>query len=79
MDRVVSGASSLAGDVLECNVSFIDPLQYCVYHIYKIRSNPLHSLCGALPVLLVSMRITRCVLSTHGTAGFLYLILGEGG
>ena len=58
LDRVVSGASFLTPGVFEC-----DPARrrsvavLCM--LYKIRCNPMHSLCGALPVPYVPVRVTR--------------------
>ena len=48
LDRVVSGACFLAGGVLNCNPSH-----------RKFRCNPMHLLCGALPVPYVPVRFTR--------------------
>ena len=57
LDRVVSGACFLAGGVLNCNLShrrYVAVL--CM--LYKIRRNPVHPLCGALPVPYVPVRVT---------------------
>ena len=58
LDRVVSGACFLAGGVLKCNLSHRRPVEvFCM--LYKIRCNPMHPLCGALPVPYVPVRVTR--------------------
>ena len=58
LDRLVSGACFLAGGVLNCDLShrrFVAVL--CM--LYKIRCNPKHQLCGALPVPYVPVWVTR--------------------
>ena len=60
LDRVVSGACFLAVGVLNCNLSICRSVaMLCM--LYKIRSNLMHPLCGALPVPYVPVRVT------HGT------------
>ena len=49
LDRVVSGACFLAGGVLNCNLSQRRSVAVLCM-LYKIRCNPKHPLCGALPV-----------------------------
>ena len=44
LDRVVSGASFLNGSVFCVTLHIVDLWQYCVYMLYKIRSNPTHPL-----------------------------------
>ena len=51
LDRVVSGACFLAVAVLSM--------------LYKIRCNPMHPLCGALPVPYVRVRVIRGALIAH--------------
>ena len=64
LDHIVSGACFLAGGVLNCNLShrrFVAML--CM--LYNIRCNPMHPLCGTLPVPYVPVRVTRSTLITH--------------
>ena len=64
MDRVVSGACFLAGGVLNCNLSHRRSVAVlCMLH--KFRCNPMHPLCGALPVPYVPVRVTRGALIAH--------------
>ena len=64
LDRVVSSACILAGDVLNCNLSHRRSVaMLCM--LYKIRCNPMHPLCGALPVPYVPVRVTRGTLIAH--------------
>ena len=49
VDRVVSGACFLAGEVLNCDLSHRRSMAVLCM-LYKIRCNPKHPLCGALPV-----------------------------
>ena len=62
--RVVSGARFLAGGVLNCNLSHRRSVAVLCM-LYKIRCNPIHSLCGALPVPYVPVRVTRGTLIAH--------------
>ena len=64
LDGVVSGASFLAGDVLNCNLSHRRSVAVLCM-LYKIRCNPMHPLCGALPVPCVPVRVTRGTLIAH--------------
>ena len=64
LDRVVSGACFLAGGVLNCNISHRRSVAVLCM-LYKIRCNPLHPLCGALPVHYVPVRVTRGDLIAH--------------
>ena len=64
LDRVVSGACFLAGGVLNCNLSHRRSVaELCM--LYKIRCNPMHPLCGALPVPYVPVRVTCGALIAH--------------
>ena len=64
LDRTVSGACFLARGVLNCNLS--DPQSVAVLcMLYKIRCNPMHPLCGALPVPYVPVRVTPGALIAH--------------
>ena len=64
LDRVVSGACFLAGCVLDCNLSHRRSVAVLCM-LYKIRCNPMHPLCGALPVPYVPVRVTRGALIAH--------------
>ena len=56
LDRVVSGAYFLAGGVLNCDLSHRRSVAVLCM-LYKIRCNPNHPLCGALPVPYVPVRV----------------------
>ena len=64
LDRVVSGACFLAGGVLNCNL-FHRRSVAMLCMLYKIRCDPMHPLCGALPVPYVPVRVTRGILIAH--------------
>ena len=64
LDRVVTGACFLAGGVLNCNLSHRRSVAVLCM-VYKIRCNPKHPLCGALPVPYVPVRVTRGALIAH--------------
>ena len=64
LDRVVSGACFLAGGVLNCNLSHRRSVALLCM-LYKIRCNPKHPLCGALPVPYVPVRVTRGAVIAH--------------
>ena len=54
----------LAGCVLNCDISHRrSVVVLCM--LYKIRCNPKHPLCGALPVPYVPVRVTRGALIAH--------------
>ena len=62
--RVVSGACFLAGGMLNCVLSHRRSVAvFCM--LYKIRCNPKHPLCAALPVPYVPVRVTRGALIAH--------------
>ena len=64
LDRVVRCAGFLAGGVLDCNLAnrrFLAEL--CM--LFKIKSNPMHPLSGALPLPYVPARVTRGALVAH--------------
>ena len=63
-DRVVSGACFLADGVLNCNLSHRRSVAVLCM-LYKIRCNPMHPLCGALPVPYEPVRITSSALIAH--------------
>ena len=54
----------LAGGVLNCNLSHRRSVAVLCM-LYKIRCNPMHPLCGALPVPYVRGRVTRGTLIAH--------------
>ena len=64
LDRVVSGASFLTGGVFECDLAYHHSVAVLCM-LYKIRCNPMHPLCGALPVPYVPLRVTRGAVITH--------------
>ena len=64
LDRVVKSAGLLAGGVLECNLAHRRYVaELCM--LFKIRSNPMHPLSGALPLPYVPARVTRGALVAH--------------
>ena len=64
LDRVVSCASFLTGCVFECD--FAQRRSVAVLcMLYKIRCNPMHPLCGALPVPYVPVRVTSDAMIAH--------------
>ena len=64
MDRIVWGAVILAGGVLECNlVHRRSVAMLCI--LFKIKSNPMHPLSGALPLPYVLVLVTRGALVAH--------------
>ena len=64
LDRVVSGARFLTGDVFECDIAHRRSVSVpCM--LYKIRCNPLHQLNDALPGPYVPVRVTRGALVAH--------------
>ena len=64
LDCVVSGTCFLAGGVLNCDLSHRRSLAVLCM-LYKIRCDPKHPLCGALPVPYVPVRVTRGALIAH--------------
>ena len=64
LDRVVSGGCFLAGGVLNCDLSHRQSVAVLCM-LYKIRCNPKHQLCGALPAPYVPVRVTRGALIAH--------------
>ena len=49
LDRVISGASFLTGGVFDCDLAHRRSVAVLCM-LYKIRCNPMYSLCGAFPV-----------------------------
>ena len=64
LDRAVSGARFLTGDVFECDISHRRSVAVLCM-LYKIRCNPVYSLNGALPGPYVPARGTRSALVAH--------------
>ena len=61
LDRVVRSADFLAGGVLDCNLPHRRSVaELCM--LFKIKSNPMHPLSGALPLPYVPARVTRGAL-----------------
>ena len=66
LDGVVRCASFLAGGVLECNLAHRRSEAVAVLcMLFKIKSNPMHPLSGALHVPYVPARVTRDALVAH--------------
>ena len=64
LDRALRSAGFLAGGVLECNlVHRRSVAELCM--LFKIMSNPIHPLSGALPLPYVPARVTRGALVAH--------------
>ena len=64
LDRVVSSSGFLAGGVLECNLAHRQSIaEYCM--LFKIKSNPMHPLSGALPLPHVLSHVTEGALVAH--------------
>ena len=64
LDRVVRSAGFLAGGLLECNLAHRRSVaELCM--LFKIKSNPMHPVSGALPLSYVLARVTRSVLVAH--------------
>ena len=60
----VRSAGFLAGGVLECNLAHRQSVaELCM--LFKIRSNPMHPLSGALPLPYLPVRVTRGALVAH--------------
>ena len=67
LDRIVSAACFSAGGVLNCNLSLRQSVSVLcmLLLLYKIRCNPMHPLCGALPVPYVPVWVTHGALIAH--------------
>ena len=64
LDRVVRSAGFLAGGVLYCNLAHRRSVsELCM--LFKIKSNPVHPLSGALPLQYVPARVTPGALVAH--------------
>ena len=64
LDRVVRSAGFLAVGVLECNLAHRRSVaELCV--LFKIKSNPMHPLSGALPLPYVTACVTRGASVAH--------------
>ena len=64
LDSVVRSAGFLAGGVLECNLAHRRSVAE-LFMLFKIKSNPIHPLSGALPLPYVPARVTRGALVSH--------------
>ena len=64
LDRIVRSAGFPAGGVLDCNLAHRRSVaELCM--LFKIKSNTMHHLSGALPLPYVPARVTRGALVTH--------------
>ena len=64
LDQIVSGASFLTGGVFECDLAHRRSVSVlCI--LYKVRCNPMHPLCGALPVPYVPVRVMCGAVIVH--------------
>ena len=64
LDRVLRSAGFLAIGVLDCNLAHRRSVaELCM--LFKIKSNPMHPLSGALPLPDVPARVTRGALVAH--------------
>ena len=61
---VVSGACLLAGGVLNCNLSHRQSVAVLCM-LYNIRCDPMHPLCGSVPVPHVPVRVTCGAFIAH--------------
>ena len=64
LDRVVRSAGFLAGGVLECNLAHRQSVAE-LWMLFKIKSNPMHPLSGALPLPYAPARVTRGAFVAH--------------
>ena len=64
LDRVVSGASFLTGDVFECDLAHRRSVAVLCM-LYKIRCNPMHLFYGARTVPYVPVWVTRGAVIAH--------------
>ena len=64
LDRVVRSDGFLAGIVFECNLAHRRSVaEFCM--LFKIKSNPMLPLSGALPLPYVLVRVSRGALVAH--------------
>ena len=64
LDRVVRSAGFLSGGVLDCKLDHHRSVaEVCM--LFKIKSNPMHPLSGALPFPHVPAHVTRGALVAH--------------
>ena len=64
LDRVVRSAGFLAGGVLDCNIAHRRSVaELCM--VFKIKTNPMHRLNGALPLPYVPAHVPRGALVAH--------------
>ena len=64
LDIVVRSDNFLPDGVLECNLAHRRSVAV-LCTLYKIKSNPMHPLNGALPLPYVPARVTRDALAVH--------------
>ena len=64
LDRVARSAGFLANGVLDCNLAQRRSVAE-LYMLFKIKSNPMHPLSGALRLLSVPAHVTRGALVAH--------------
>ena len=64
LDRAVSGAQFVTGDVYKCDSAHNRSVTV-LFMLYKVRCNLVHPLNGALLEPYVPVRVTRSVLVTH--------------
>ena len=64
MDRVVNGANFLTVGRLDCDLAHRRSVAV-LFMLYKIRDNPMHPLCGALPVPYAPVRVACGALVAH--------------
>ena len=64
LDIVVWSTGFLSSGVLDCNLAYRRSVaELCM--LFRIRSNPMHPLSGALPLPFVSARVTRGAFVAH--------------
>ena len=64
LDRVVRSADFLTGGVLDCNLAHHQSVtELCM--LFKIKSNPMHPLSGALPLPYVPASVARGAFVAH--------------
>ena len=64
LDRVVRSAGFLAGGVFDCNLAHLRSVAE-LFMLFKIKSNPMYLLSGALPLPNVPAHVTRGALVAH--------------
>ena len=64
LNRVVSSDRFLTAGEFECDLAHRRSVAVLCM-MYMIKCNPMHPLCGALPVLYVPLRVTRGAVIEH--------------